>query len=138
VGGYVQNLATKYLILAAAGLVFSAALIFVILASLWALVNQTNGDWVAAAGIMAAILALVGFVIVLLAYGVAEPEPPRIISDPMAELQAQIPSMHDIGDQIERASARYGPARVMAAAAVAGVVAGLAARRVGLQQLRNL
>lgn len=138
VSGYVQGLVMKYLILGAAGLVFLAALVFVILAGFWALVVQTNGDWIAAAGIMAAILALVGLVIVLVAYGVAEPEAPRIVSDPMAALQAQVPSMHEIGDQIERATARYGPARVMAAAAVAGIVAGLAAKRVGAAQLRNL
>lgn len=136
-GGYAQGVARKYLILTVAGLIFLAALVFVILAAFWALV-QWNNDWIEAAGIMAAILALAGFLIVFLAYGIAEPETPRIVSDPMGALEAQMPTVDDIGQQIERATAEYGPARVVGTAVVLGLIAGVAARKGGLEQLRRL
>ncbi len=134
---YAQGLVMKYLILGVAGLVFLSSLIFVILAGYWALVLWSN-DWIEAAGIMAAILALLGFLIVFIAYGAAEPEKPRVMRDPMGALQAQLPTTDDISHQIEKATDQYGPARVLAAAAVLGLVAGIAARRGGIQQLRRL
>jgi hypothetical protein len=136
VGGYVQNLTTKYLILSVAGLAFLAAIIFVILAAFWGLAIWTQ-NIVQAAGIMAVILAVLGFFIVFIAYGIEERKP-RILSDPMASLRAEVPSVDEIGDHIEEAVHHYGPSKVVMAAAVAGIVAGLASRRGGISPFRNV
>jgi hypothetical protein len=48
-GGYAKNLATRYLVLSAAGTVFLGAIVFAILAGFWALISQ-NDDPVASAG----------------------------------------------------------------------------------------
>jgi hypothetical protein len=56
----------------------------------------------------------------------------------MASLRAEVPSVDEIGDQIEEAVQHYGPAKVVMAAAVAGLVAGMASRRGGVTSLRNL
>ena len=57
VGDYAKNLATRYLVLSAAGTALLGAIVFGILAGFWALMSR-NYDPVAAAG---RILALVGF-----------------------------------------------------------------------------
>ena len=57
VGDYAKNLATRYLVLSAAGTAFLGAIVFGILAGFWALMSR-NYDPVVAAGIMAGILRL--------------------------------------------------------------------------------
>ena len=132
-GGYVKNLTTKYLVLSVAGSIFLVAAIFGILAGFWALNTWTqNPIW--SALIMLGILALAGFLTVLIAYGITreKPQSPRqALTDPMQAIQGQIPSMEDVGHQIEQAVRRYGPLRVAAAAAAGGLVAGLLAKRFG-------
>jgi hypothetical protein len=61
-GVYVRNLTTKYLVLSVAGTAFTAAITFVMLAAFWAL--------------MAGILALMGFLIVFIAYGITRQKSP--------------------------------------------------------------
>jgi hypothetical protein len=56
------------------GTAFLGAIVFAILAGVWALTSG-NYDPVTPAGIMAGILVLVGFIIVLIAYGVAWERP---------------------------------------------------------------
>ena len=46
-------------------------------------------------------------------------------------MQSYVPSVEDVGHQIETAVHRYGPFRVAAAAAAGGIVAGLLAKRFG-------
>jgi hypothetical protein len=137
-GGYVRNLATRYLILSAAGMAFLGAIVFAILAGFWAL-DSSNRDPVTSAGIMAAILALVGFLIALIAYGITRQKEQssvrEAISKPVQTLQSQIPSVDDVGRQIEHAVKEYGPLRVTAAAAAGGVLAGLIAKRYGQPEL---
>jgi hypothetical protein len=136
VGGYVQNLATKYLIFSVAGLAFLAAIIFGMLAIFWVLA-QAMQDYPQAAGIMAGIMLAVGCFIALVAYGIAQ-RPPRIVRHPVESLEAQLPTVDDIGDQIEWAARRYGPVKVLAAAGAAGLVAGVAARKFGANPLRDV
>jgi hypothetical protein len=50
-------------------------------------------------------------------------------------LQAQVPSVDDVGRQIEHAVKEYGPLPVAAAAAAGGLIAGLVAKRYGETQL---
>ncbi len=138
-GGYVRNLATRYLVLSAAGMAFLGAIVFAILAGFWAL-NSSNHDPVISAGIMAGILALVGFLTALIAYGATREKKQaasvsQIMRAPVQTLQSQIPSVDDVGRQIEHAVKEYGPLRVTAAAAAGGLVAGLIARRYGDPQL---
>jgi hypothetical protein len=130
VGDYVQNLIRRYLALGIAGMAFLAAFVFLILAVFWALLYR-NGP-VTSAVIMAVILALAGLLIVLIAYGITREKPPSVkqaLMEPVHAAQSQIPTVDDVGREIERAVAKYGPVRVTAAAAVGGLVAGLMAKR---------
>jgi hypothetical protein len=132
-GDYAKNLATKYLMLSAAGTAFLAAIVFVILAVFWALISR-NHDPVLSAWIMAGILALVGFLIVFIAYGITREKPlsaRQALRDPIQTAQNQLPTADDIGRQIEHAVRVYGPVRVATAAAAGGLVAGLLAKRFG-------
>jgi uncharacterized membrane protein len=130
-GDYVKNLATKYLMLSAAGTVFLGAIVFATLAVFWALVSRNN-DPVASAGIMAGILALVGFLIALIAYGITRERTPsarQALQEPAYALQSQVPTVDDVGRQIEYAVRKYGAVRVATAAAAGGLIAGLLAKR---------
>ncbi len=138
-GGYVKNLATRYLVLSAAGMAFLGAIVFAILAGFWAL-NSRSNDPVASAGIMAGILALAGLLIALIAYGTTREKKQaasvsQALSQPVQTLQSQIPSVDDVARQIEDAVRQYGPLRVTAAAAAGGLLAGLVAKRYGEPQL---
>jgi hypothetical protein len=138
-GGYVRNLATRYIVLSAAGMAFLGAIVFAILAGFWAL-NSRGNDPVTSAGIMAGALALAGLLIALIAYGVTQEKKPAVsvreaIRQPVQTLQSKIPSIDDVGHQIEHAVKEYGPLRVTAAAAAGGLLAGLVARRYGEPQL---
>lgn len=137
-GGYARNLATRYLVLSVAGTAFLGATVFAILAGFWAL-NYSNNNPVLSAGIMAGILVLVGCLIALVAYGITrerrETGVREAISQPFQSLQNQIPTVDDVGRQIEHAVKQYGPLRVAAAAIAGGVVAGLIARRYGEARL---
>jgi hypothetical protein len=129
-GGYVQNLITRYLVLSVAGTAFLGAIVFVILAGFWGL-SRNNGP-VTSAVIMAVILAFAGLLIALIAYGITREKPASVkqaLMDPVHSVQSQLPTVDDVGREIERAVARYGPVRVTAAAAVGGVVAGLMAKK---------
>lgn len=131
VGDYAKNLATRYLVLSAAGTAFLGAIVFGILAGFWALMSR-NYDPVVAAGIMAGILALGGSLIVLIAYGITRQRPKsasQALRNPADAVQSQIPSMDDVGRKIEDAVRQYGPARVTAAAVASGLVAGVLAKR---------
>jgi hypothetical protein len=132
-GDYVKNLTTKYLMLAVAGIVFSIATAFAILAAFWALNTwMQNPIWTAL--IMLGIFTLAGFLIVLLAYGTTRTKPQsakQAMQDPIQALQSQIPSVEDVGHQIEQAVRRYGPMRVAGAAVAGGLIAGLLAKRFG-------
>src|SRR5258706_12201709 len=132
-GDYAKNLATKYLMLSAAGTAFLAAIVFVILAVFWALISR-NHDPVLSAWIMAGILALVGFLTVFIAYGITREKPQSVkqaLRDPIQTAQSQLPTADDIRRQIEHAVRVYGPVRVATAAAAGGLVAGLLAKRFG-------
>jgi hypothetical protein len=138
-GGYVRNLATRYLVLSAAGTAFLGAIVFAILAVFWAL-NSRGNDPVTSAGIMAGALALAGFFIALIAYGVTREKKQaasvsQVITRPLQTLQNQVPSVDDIGREIEHAVKEYGPLPVAAAAAAGGLVAGLIVKRYGEPQL---
>jgi hypothetical protein len=81
---------------------------------------------------MAGILALAGFLIVLIAYGVTRERPHRFsqgLRNPADAVQSQIPSIDDVGRRIEDSVRQYGPARVTAAAVASGFVAGLLVKR---------
>jgi hypothetical protein len=126
-GEYAQSLFSKYLLFAAAGSVFAVALVFVLLAVFWVLMSQT-GSPVVSAGIMAVILAFAGLLIV-----VSARRKPKIarqaVRSSVYSLQSQIPSVDDVGRQIERAVDQFGPIRVAAAALGGGVLAGMLAKR---------
>ncbi len=126
-GDYAKNLMTRYIVLSVAGIVFLAAIVFAILAGFWALESRMqNPIWPAL--IMMGICLFAGLLIALTAYGItrerasARPAPPRTA-------QSYIPSVDDVGREIETAVHRYGPFRVAAAAAAGGIVAGLLAKR---------
>jgi hypothetical protein len=130
-GDYVKNLTTRYLVLSTAGIPFAAAAVFAILAAFWAINTEVqNPIW--SALIMVGILALVGLLIVLTAYGITRgnrPSARQAISQPIYAAQNQLPTVDDVGRQIEYAVRQYGPVRVAAAAAAGGIVAGMIARR---------
>jgi hypothetical protein len=136
-GAYVKNLTTRYLMLAVAGMIFSTATVFGMLAAFWAINTKVqNPIW--SALIMLGSLVLAGFLIVLIAYGSTRARPKsantalrNTLQDPVQALQAQLPSVDEVGHQIEEAVRRYGPFQVAAAAAAGGVVAGLLAKRFG-------
>jgi hypothetical protein len=137
-GGYAKNMATRYLVLSVAGTAFLGATVFAILAGFWAL-NSSNNNPVLSAGIMAGILVLVGCLIALVAFGITREKQEASVSEtirqPFQSLQNQIPTVDDVGRQIEDAVKQYGPLRVAAAAIASGVVAGLIARRYGESRL---
>jgi hypothetical protein len=131
-GDYVKNLATRYLVLSAAGTAFLGAIVFAILAGFWALISRNN-DPVTSAGIMAGILALVGFLIALIAYGATRerqrPSVSEVIRQPVQAFQSQVPTVDDVGRRIEGLVRQYGAVRVATAAAAGGLVAGLLAKK---------
>ena len=132
-GDYMQRLAVKYLVLSVAGIIFLAAVIFGILSIFWALISSIH-DPVISAGIMAGALALIGLLIVLIAYGITgrkRPSANLALRDPVQALESRVPSVEDVGRQIEYAARRYGPIRVTAAAAASGLAAGILAKRFG-------
>ena len=133
VGDYVKNLITRYIFLSVAGIVFLVAIAFAILAGFWALNSwMQNPIW--AALIMMGICVLAGFLIALTAYGITREKPPSAkaaLRDPLQAVQSHIPSVEDVGREIESAVHRYGPVRVTAAAVAGGLVAGLLAKRFG-------
>lgn len=138
-GGYVKNLATRYLVLSIAGIAFLGAVVFATLAGFWAL-SSSNHDPITSAGIMAAILALAGFLIGLIAYGTTRQKPrqasvSRAIRQPVQTLQSELPSVDDVTRQIEQAVKRHGPFRVATAAAAGGLIAGIVAKRLGETQV---
>jgi hypothetical protein len=130
-GDYLRNLTAKYLMLSAAGIVFAAAVLFALLAGFWAL-DQWTGNPVWAALIMAGGLLLAGFVIALAAYGRTSGKPKTRkegAGPPLLAAQSSLPSIEDIGHQIEEAARQYGPVRMVAAAAAGGLIAGLLVKR---------
>jgi hypothetical protein len=132
-GDYVKGLVTKYLMLSAAGMIFLIAIVFGILAVFWLLTSSIH-DRVISAAIMAGALALIGLLTVLIAYGTTgrkRPSAKQALHDPLPVVQGQIPSVEDVGRQIEHAVRQYGPMRVTAAAAAGGLAAGIFAKRFG-------
>jgi len=117
--------------LAAAGMIFSIAGVFGMLAGFWALNTKTqNPVW--SALIMLGILCLAGFLILLIAYGTTRQKPlgaKQAMQDPVQALAGQVPSVEMVGQQIESAVRRYGAFQVAAAAAAGGMIAGLLAKR---------
>jgi Putative transposase len=82
--------------------------------------------------IMMGIFLLAGFLIALTAYGITREKPQSAslaLRDPVQAVQSHIPTVEDVGREIETAVRRYGPARVTAAAVAGGLVAGLLAKR---------
>lgn len=132
VGESVQNTITKYLVLSLAGAVFGGALTFATLASFWAILARTN-DPVQSASIMGGILALVGFLIVFIAYGSTKQKPlpsARVaLENPIDTARANIPAVDDVGREIEKAVATYGPLKVAGAALGAGLLVGFLAKK---------
>ena len=130
-GDHVKNLLTKYLVLSLAGMAFLGAIVFAILAGFWALSSE-NHDPIISAGIMAGILALVGCLIALIAYGITR-KPQQSVSQairqPVQTLRSQVPAVDDVGRQIEYAVREYGPIKVTAAAAAGGLIVGLLTKR---------
>lgn len=130
-GGYVRGLTKRYLILSAAGTAFLAAIVFVILAVFWVLLSWLHSP-AATAGIMAGVLALIGLLIALIAYGTmgrTTPSARQALREPAHVLQSRLPTVEDVGHQIEYAVRRYGPMKVATAAAAGGIIAGLLAKR---------
>jgi len=130
-GDYVKNLTTRYLMLGIAGIPFVAAIAFGILAAFWAL-NLWIQNPIWSALIMFGILILAGLLIVLTAYGITRVETPsarQALSQPVRNLQSQVPSVEDVGRQIEYAVQHYGPVRVATAAAAGGLIAGMLAKK---------
>jgi len=132
VGDYAKTMVTRYLVLSVAATAFLGAIVFAILAGFWEL-SSRNNDPISSAAIMAAVLALVGFLIALIAYGTTREKTPSVseaFQRPVQAFQAQVPtSVDDIGRQIEYAVRTYGPVKVATAAAAGGLVAGLLAKK---------
>jgi cytochrome bd-type quinol oxidase subunit 2 len=129
-GAYFKNLMTRYLVLSVAGTAFAAAITFAMLAAFWALNSRTQ-DPVASALIIAGVLALAGFVIVLVAYGITRRKSPSAslaLREPVQTVQGQMPAVDEIGRQIEYAVRQYGAVRVASVAMAGGLVAGLLAK----------
>jgi hypothetical protein len=130
-GDHLRTLISKYLVLSAAGIIFAAAVLFALLAGFWALDSWThNPVW--AALIMAGSLCLAGFLIALTAYGPTRAKPrtsPHPAEAPLQAAQSGLPTVEDAGRQIEAAARQYGPVPVVAAAAAAGLFAGIVVKR---------
>ena len=130
-GDYARTLAAKYLALSAAGMIFLAAIIFGILAAFWALTSSIR-DPVISAAIMAGALVSIGLLTVLAASGIGRKKTPgakQALRERERAALSQVPSIEDVGQQIEKAARTYGPLRVTAAAAAGGLVTGLLASR---------
>jgi hypothetical protein len=129
-GERLTNLTVKYLVLSAAGIVFGIAIVFALLAGFWALDLWTHNP-VLDALIMAGSLCLAGLLIALTAYGLTKEKPLTAkhgIAPPLYAAQS-LPTVEDVGRQIDEAARQYGPVRVVAAAAAGGLVAGLLVKR---------
>jgi hypothetical protein len=130
-GDYLRKLTARYLVLSAAGIVFLIAVFFALLAGFWALDLWThNPIW--AALIMAGSLFLAGSLIALTAYGLTrrKPQTAKPAMEPrLHAAQSSLPTVEDVGRQIEEAARQYGPFRVTAAAAAGGLVAGVLVKR---------
>ena len=126
-GDYVKNLMTRYMVLSLAGIVFLVAIVFAILAGFWA-INSAMQNPIWSALIMMGICLFAGLAIALTAYGITR-ERASARPAPMQAAQSYIPTVDDVGREIETAVHRYGPFRVAAAAAAGGIVAGLLAKR---------
>ncbi|MGO9173080.1 MAG: hypothetical protein ACLP7P_14115 [Rhodomicrobium sp.] len=133
-GGYLQTTLTRYLVLALSAAVFLAASVFALLAGFWAL-NKWLQNPVLSAAFMAVILASIGFLIALIAFGLTKEKSRPAVSQALTVTAApepgQLPTVEDIGRQIEHAVRKHGPVRVLAAAAAGGVLAGFLAKRLG-------
>ncbi len=134
-GGYIQTAFTRFLVLALAGAVFLAGVVFALLAGYWA-VNGWLHNPVASAGLMAAILASIGLSIALIASGPTKekstPAASRALAVRGAPAPGALPTVEDVARHIEHAVAVHGPVRVIAGAAAGGIVAGMLARRLRL------
>jgi hypothetical protein len=131
VGGYVNNLARRYLILMIASAMFLSACAFGMLALYWSLIFQ-NLTPVQASCAIACGLLLIAFLTALAAYGTTRASKPAPLLE--NESVTKIPALaeltaEDVGHQIELAVAKYGAAKVVAFAALGGVVAGILTRR---------
>jgi hypothetical protein len=137
VGGYVNNLARRYLILTIASAMFLGACAFAMLALYWSLIFQ-NLTPVQASCAIACGLLLIALLMVLLAYGTTRTNKPAPLLE--SESVAKIPALvdltaEDVGRQIELAVAKHGAGKVVAFAALGGVVAGILTRRMPLSQI---
>ncbi len=130
-GDYVKNLVTRYLVLSMAGIPLLAAMAFAVLAIFWA-INSWIGNPIYSAAIMVGIMGFMGLLIALIAYGITSQKPKSVsqaLRPPLNTFQSAIPSVDDVGREIDNAVRRYGPLRVAAAAAAGGIIAGLVAKR---------
>jgi hypothetical protein len=129
---YLKELATKYLVLSVAGMIFLAAIVFAILAVFWGLTSSTQNP-VLSAAIMAVGLGLIGLLTVLGAYGIGRKQTRSGVREPLRPIQSRsLASAEDVGREIAHAARTYGPLRVTAAAAAGGLAAGMLASRLGL------
>jgi hypothetical protein len=130
-GDYAKNMTARYLILALAAVALFWAAAFAALACYWALSDWTNNPIIAAL-IMAGGLCCSALSIALIAYGTTR-ESPRSARAPLREAgeagEFAVPTVEDVGREIENAVRRYGPLPVAAVAAAGGLVAGLLAKR---------
>jgi len=130
-GDYMRKTITRYLVMSMAVIPLVAALAFAILAIYWAIASAIDSP-IYSAAIMVGIMACAALLIVLTAYGITRDKPRsarQAVKGPVSAFEDSIPSVEDIGRQIEFAVERYGPFRVAAAAAAGGIVAGLLAKR---------
>jgi hypothetical protein len=130
-GDRFQNLLLRIGLLLVAGLVFIAAGVFVCLGGFWGFELLISAP--AAAGAMVGCLFLFGLLITLVAFGITQQKKIRPKAVERYEVRALRPAVgptvDDIGRQIEMAVEQYGALRVTAAAAAAGLIAGVVARR---------
>jgi hypothetical protein len=131
VGGYVNNLATRYLILMVAFTIFLGAFAYGTLATYWKLTSLNWTPVQAALGVACGLL-LIAFLMALLAYGTTQASKP----EPLLENNALSPmpaiadlTPEDVGRHIERAVALHGAGKVVAFAAAGGIIAGMLSRR---------
>jgi hypothetical protein len=137
VGGYINNLARRYLILIIASAMFLGACAFGTLALYWSLIFQ-NLSPVQASCVMASGLLLIALLTVLLAYGTTRARKPPALLE--SESVTKLPALadltaDDVGRQIELAAAKHGAGKVVAFAALGGLIAGILARRMPHSQI---
>jgi len=131
----VQNLVLRYLVLSIAGIAFLGAGVFGVLAGFWGFRQLIRDNGAASAGVMAGILILVGLLIALVAYGITQakttPTRARFMEKyPIRNAQNPLnPAVDDVAVRIERAVHQFGPVRVATAAAAAGLLVGVVAKR---------